>query len=433
MSMQYNGANAPSASDVTFTHHMAATLSTPEASAGSITALSALMRADLSALSPGERRTLSTLAQLISADGDVDMEEAQTMSTFISVMENLDIDSLGAVWPFPQWDMGKFPGPLLFGGILGMAVDFVVGAARDMMFSSAVDGLLADCGGGFCENLVGEAFDAVDLSTLSRAERADLLATLGVAAADGSLDTAETRALLQKLDAASGGGAQTQLQALDAFSNPWSYTQSDNGTATIDLGNGYEVLLNESRSSITLINENTGEKTVIWGDPHFDGNGDGVNDADFWGTLTLNLEDGTKITINTTPVNGNASVTLSSELTITKGDQAMIVTGLDSNEIGDLDIQQETRAGAGTITDFLTSDGLNIYENPNGEGWLVLDGAGFRQVSQADMDTTKGSESGSSFDLLPGLLALSSQMMIGTAMWLTAAMAAGQTDGSRGE
>ena len=44
-------------------------------------------------------------------------------------------------------------------------------------------------------------------------------------------------------------------------------------TAKIDLGDGYKLDINEKNSEMTIINEKTGEKTRIWGDPHVDVDG----------------------------------------------------------------------------------------------------------------------------------------------------------------
>lgn len=417
-----------SISDQMFLGAMAEQLSTPVGGPSEARVMSALMRADVQSLSPGERKTLMAMTRELAADGDIDHADAHTLTTLIDVMEQSGPECFAPTWPFPHYNLSNFPGNALFGGLLGAAIGMVASKMQDAMFSGAVDGLLTQCGGGFCENLVSEAFSSVDLSTLSHSERAELLGMLGCAASDGQLDSAETRALLESLNAASNGGCAAQLQSLDSYMNPWAVSETGNGTATIDLGNGYELLLDEKSSKITLINEETGEKTVIWGDPHFDANGDGKTDMDFWGTITLNLEDGTKITVNTTPWENNPNMTLSSELTITKGDQAIVVTGLDQNTVGDMQIEQLSGPNAGVSADWLTQDGLNIYENPNGEGWLVLDGIGFREVTQADMTATKNDMEGGSFDLLPGLFALSGHMMAST-MWLTAAaVSAGAQD-----
>ncbi|MCW5567896.1 MAG: DUF1521 domain-containing protein, partial [Dokdonella sp.] len=98
-----------------------------------------------------------------------------------------------------------------------------------------------------------------------------------------------------------------------------------------------------------------------------------------YGTTTLNLADGTKITINTTPYErGGNGTTLSSTLTITQGNQAMRITGLDQNRLGDLQISQ-TRIGGGFV-DAAVDDGVSIYENTEGGPWLRLNPGGWLQA-----------------------------------------------------
>lgn len=394
-----------------FVGAMSAALDTRVGGPSETRVMRALMNSDFKTLSRGERDALLGLTEALAGDGDIDPADAAKIISLVESYSSNGIDSLRGSWPFPLYDLGRFPGTLQFGGLLGALVDLVVQKAQDTVFQAAVSGQVDQARGDYCSKLITEAFDSIDVGLLSLSERNELLGLLAVAGSDGQFDAAETRAVLQHLNAATEGGCQAQLDALDSQSNPWSYQMTGNGTAMIDLGNGYDLILDEKSSRLTLINQETGEKTIIWGDPHFDGNGDGQTDMDFWGTMTLNLEDGTKITINTTPWNGNTAMTLSSELTITKGDQAMVVTGLDQNQVGDLNISQASGREVGTATDWTTQDGLNIYENPNGEGWLVQDGLGFRAVTQADMNTTRNDLTGTSFDLLPSLFAMSGLFM----------------------
>lgn len=168
--------------------------------------------------------------------------------------------------------------------------------------------------------------------------------------------------------------------------------------ASIDLGD-YTLDINEKRSEFILTNKETGESSRVWGDPHFDMDNDGKTDVDFWGTMTMNLENGTKITIQTTPWKGNEDMTVSSRLVITQGDKAIEVTGMDQNRVGDMEI---TQSNDGYLKDIFTGDGLDIYENDG--KWMVRDGWEMREVTQEDMNTTKSDKS--DFDLMEGLQAL---------------------------
>ncbi|MEJ6871894.1 DUF1521 domain-containing protein, partial [Bradyrhizobium japonicum] len=70
----------------------------------------------------------------------------------------------------------------------------------------------------------------------------------------------------------------------------------------------------------------TGHVTVIHGDPHVDADGDGKDDFDFKKDMTFQLDDGTKITVDTVDI--GKGKTMASKLTITNGDNAMVVEGL---------------------------------------------------------------------------------------------------------
>jgi len=193
---------------------------------------------------------------------------------------------------------------------------------------------------------------------------------IGFASADGHISRVESKAIVNYLDRAQG--------IVPPSNSDWS-VQQNGGQAHIDLGN-YTLDLDEGNSQFILTNKATGEKTRIWGDPHVEVDGKAV--GDFYGTMTLNLDDGTKITINTTPYSAGNGMTLSSRLTITQGDRAMIVSGLDQNKLGDLKIDQVPVGGQ--IIDAIQGDGADIYENPEGAGWLQLNASGFLQAVDGD-------------------------------------------------
>jgi hypothetical protein len=164
----------------------------------------------------------------------------------------------------------------------------------------------------------------------------------------------------------------------------WTASMPSNGKATVDLGDGYRLEINEASSQILIINENTNETTNIWGDPHIDWNNDGRTDADFWTTTTFQLENGTKITIDTTPWNGNADMYVAERVTITKGDNAVVIDGVSQNTLGDLSISMSQD---GRLVDGLTRDGFRVVENANGEGWI--NPATGRLATQRDFDVTR--------------------------------------------
>jgi hypothetical protein len=144
----------------------------------------------------------------------------------------------------------------------------------------------------------------------------------------------------------------------------WNAQLQGQGKGSIDLGDGYTLDLDENNSQITIHNEETGETTKIWGDPHVDV--DGKHAFDFAGTTTFTLENGTKITINTEQWKGNPDAYVASKVTITKGDQAIVVDGISQNKLGDLNVSMSNN---GRAIDAATRDGFVLNENASGSGW----------------------------------------------------------------
>jgi hypothetical protein len=171
----------------------------------------------------------------------------------------------------------------------------------------------------------------------------------------------------------------------------WTAKMDSANTAKIDLGDGNKLEIDERSSQITIINEKTGERTRIWGDPHVEI--DGKQAYDFWGTTTFTLENGTKITINTEQWGGNPNAYVASQVVITKGDNAIIVDGVSQNQIGDLSV---TMSQNGQAIDDATRDGFTLHENASGSGWRTELG---NIATQNDLNATaKGREYGPGSD-----------------------------------
>lgn len=343
---------------------------------GSVRIRAALDNVDLGRLSPFEKNVLLAQLDVLGADGAISNDEADVVLASLEQFESggssgsfLDVIG-GTHLPFDAASLAAYPGGALFGNMLGVLVDQAVQTFKDGVFLASANAMIEGCekstyGG----DKVAAALENADLSRLNPAERAKLLSMIGFAGADGRIGLVDARAICDYLETAQGlpsGGV----------SGEWSVDQHGNGSATIDLGN-YLLDVNERNSEFVVTNKETGEKTRIWGDPHFEHNGTRV--GDFYGTTTLNLADGTKITINTTPyLAGGNGTTLSSTLTITQGDQVMRITGLDQNRLGDLKIQQLPFTGA--LVDAAVDDGTSIYENPEGGPWLRLNAGGWMQA-----------------------------------------------------
>jgi Domain of Unknown Function (DUF1521) len=144
----------------------------------------------------------------------------------------------------------------------------------------------------------------------------------------------------------------------------WTAKLDSANTAKINLGDGYRLEIDERSSQLTIINDNTGERTRIWGDPHVEI--DGKHAYDFWGTTSFTLENGTKITINTEQWGGNPNAYVASQIVITKGNNAIIVDGVSQNKLGDLSVSMSNN---GRMIDAITRDGYTLHENACGAGW----------------------------------------------------------------
>lgn len=147
----------------------------------------------------------------------------------------------------------------------------------------------------------------------------------------------------------------------------WTATDVCNGKATINLGNNWTLDLNEADMSFTIKDANGCDVPVtkVWGDPHVDVNGKRV--FDFKHDSSFILPDGTKITVNTIEFGNGASV--SSRLTITKGDNAAVVTGLGGDRDGNHNLKIDIKDGQGRKLDKQVDDGQRYYGTK--DGWVV--------------------------------------------------------------
>ncbi|WP_439360235.1 DUF1521 domain-containing protein [Bradyrhizobium sp. DASA03007] len=172
----------------------------------------------------------------------------------------------------------------------------------------------------------------------------------------------------------------------------WSHEVKD-GKATINLGDKYTITADEKDGTWTVRNNQTGHVTKIHGDPHVDANGDGKDDFDFKKGMTFELDDGTKITVDT--VEFGKGKTISSKLTITNGDNAIVVEGLGDEKDGKNNLKV-TQSNAGRTLDQLTSDGAQTIHEQN-QGWVDNSG---RRVTQSVIDHNENPDAPPDFKTL---------------------------------
>jgi hypothetical protein len=171
------------------------------------------------------------------------------------------------------------------------------------------------------------------------------------------------------------GAAPSQLQQSAGF----TAQVTGQSTANVDLGDGYHLQIDERSSEMTIVNDKTGQSTRVWGDPHVDVNGE--HKFDFYGTTTFQLDNGTKITINTEQGQGNPNVYFASQVVVTKGSNAVVIDGISQQKTGDLAV---TVSNNGYALDATNRDGFTVLEN--GHGWETELG---QDVTQAQADITR--------------------------------------------
>lgn len=191
--------------------------------------------------------------------------------------------------------------------------------------------------------------------------------------------------------------------------NPTNASTAMQGGKAVFENDNYRISAGDD-NEVLIQNKRTGETYRAWGDPHMDI--DGKHEFDFWGTTTFALDDGTKVTIQTTPWGNNPEATLSSKVTITNGDYGVQITGVDTNSLGDLAIDEGK--GWGRMVDWAVDDGNVLYENTFGKGFLAVDDQGrIRAVDQQyinETDLKKGGALAERFDgafrMLEGLVSI---------------------------
>lgn len=145
----------------------------------------------------------------------------------------------------------------------------------------------------------------------------------------------------------------------------------------------------DDNNEIVVHNKATGETYRIWGDPHVEV--DGRHAFDFWGQTTFVLDDGTRLTIATTPwAEGHNGATVASQLTIVDGGGEYMahIEGIDSNTRGDLGFT-DIGVGEGDKLQVFVDEGNVLRENANGSGFVAVASDGqLRGVDQAFINAT---------------------------------------------
>jgi hypothetical protein len=137
----------------------------------------------------------------------------------------------------------------------------------------------------------------------------------------------------------------------------------------IQLDNGYKLSL-EGENMAWSVTGPDGTTSRIWGDPHV-AEGDG-GAWDFMQDGTFLLDDGTKVSVGVKQWGGNPNVTVSDSLTITRGNQALTVTGIATNDPTQIKISGPNLDGV--ALDKATNDGY-VFRQVGGtsDDWKLDD------------------------------------------------------------
>lgn len=153
--------------------------------------------------------------------------------------------------------------------------------------------------------------------------------------------------------------APTYPDSMEPTSN-WTV---DKEARTIELDNGYKLSF-ENQHNAWRLTDAEGNTMRVWGDPHVDEDADGKTDWDFKHDSTFILEDGTKITVGTKNIGNRLTVT--DDLTITKGDQGILVTGIGDNDLRISDVMTNGRE-----LDEVTNDGYVFRQGEGVNDWYT--------------------------------------------------------------
>ncbi|CAK0759585.1 hypothetical protein CCP4SC76_3160002 [Gammaproteobacteria bacterium] len=147
------------------------------------------------------------------------------------------------------------------------------------------------------------------------------------------------------------------------------------GKVVVQIGDGYTLEVPKSNTAQTWTLKDKGGNTVrIFGDPYVDESDEVRGQKNQWNQgydwefkqqSTFVLKDGTKINVATTPFKGSGNFTVTSALTITRGDESVQITGIDNNQVK----FSETQTG-GRQLDASTNDGHIVYVRNSFAIWV---------------------------------------------------------------
>lgn len=152
----------------------------------------------------------------------------------------------------------------------------------------------------------------------------------------------------------------------------------------------YKVDVNKANWGVTVTNKETGKKQTFWGDPHAEAK-DGKQKFDFKGNLTVQLEDGNVLNIETSDVNGKQpkdgdnGPTFSNKVTFGNPREGFAQIDNIAKRGEDLKVSKLRNDQMDQTFMHLYGDDIVVGTDENTGAILDLDGTG--DLTQEDMNT----------------------------------------------
>ena len=156
-------------------------------------------------------------------------------------------------------------------------------------------------------------------------------------------------------------------------------TTSQNGNSVTYNSSNYTIEVTKQNQQVLIKDKKTGEEFKAWGDPHTTVNG--RRTGDFKNDLTVILNDGTKVTLQTTAKGDKTAESFVQNVVISNGDYGVAITGVKD---GDMKFKQ----GNGDELDGIAADGNIIYQTGNETNSLK----GFHGMVNSQLETIDTSE-----------------------------------------
>lgn len=134
---------------------------------------------------------------------------------------------------------------------------------------------------------------------------------------------------------------------------PRNQTTSQVGNTVTYESDNYTIAVSKDQQQTLITDKNTGETWKAWGDPHTENNG--KPSGDFKNDLSIQLYDGTKVTLQTTGMGDKGAETFTQHVIITNQDYGVAIKGV---HVGDMDFVE----GNGYEFDGLAADGNIIAQ-----------------------------------------------------------------------